>query len=867
MMNQNAGPRFRLRMHCPAGLSFHVFLVCIISSIGYLPGIDYFCKKYPGMKISYNWLKEYTGQLPLPDDLSVLLTSCGLEVEGTETCGVEPERLKGVVSGLVMEKIKHPNADKLSLTKVDTGTGSLLSVVCGAPNVEAGQKVLVATIGTRIIKPGGDFVIQKSKIRGEVSEGMICAEDELGLGTSHEGILVLDPDTPVGLPASDIFNATLDTVFEIGLTPNRSDAASHLGVARDVLAVMNSRDLGNRKVAWPDVSNFSCGDQDPEINIEIEDSVACPRYSGVTIGGIRVSDSPVWLKERLRAAGIRPLNNVVDITNFVMLETGQPLHAFDADCITGAKVIVKRAVRGQTFVTLDGVERKLDSDDLMICNASEPMCIAGVFGGEKSGVSASTTRVFLESACFQPSSIRKTSKLHGLKTDASFRFERGTDPEITVYALKRAALLMSEITGAKISSGLADVYPRVIPPVEIPFSIRRLNAIAGVNIPEEVLGNILTSLDIRFRKVNDENYHMILPLYRTDVEREIDVVEEVLRIYGYDHIPLPDTIRFPLISSASADEARLQNIVSDYLVYVGFHEILNNSITHSAYYRNLNTGNKPEELVTMLNPISGELDCMRMDLLMGGLESIAFNKNRRNHDLRFFEFGKAYALMNRGSADPRTRYSEHYRMAFLTTGFVNGESWTGSRPEAGFYYLKAMINNVMGRCGIFASTSGFAVAESPPFQGKMLEYRHDGKLLFRMGMVSSDILKAFDIRDQVFYADLDWEWFMELASKTRVSYSAVPRFPEVKRDLALLIPDHVTYAGIEMLAFRTEPFLLQKVTLFDVYKGENLGNGRKSYAVSFILQDTGATLTDSRIEHAMNRLIDAFRKELSAELR
>ncbi len=819
------------------------------------------------MKISYNWLKQYTGLDIAPDELSVILTNCGLEVEAMEHTGLDKSRLDGVVVGYVAECAKHPNADKLSLTKVDIGSGDPLSIVCGAPNVARGQKVLVATIGTKMITPKGEFTIQKTKLRGELSEGMICAEDELGLGDSHAGIMVLDEDAPVGTPAKDYLKGEEDYTYEIGLTPNRSDATSHIGVARDVLAVLNCKNKGKEKLIIPDVSSFKIDNQNLPVHVAVEDIAACPRYTGLTISGVCVKESPAWLQEKLKVIGLRPINNIVDITNFVLFETGQPLHAFDAAEIAGNTVIVKKLAAGTKFKTLDGVDRTLTADDLMICNKEEGMCIAGVFGGEKSGVTTSTKNIFLESAHFNPVSIRKTSKHHGLKTDASFRFERGADPNITVYAIKRAALLIKEIAGGEISSEIIDVYPEKIENRIFGFSLDQLNLIAGKNIEENVVLNILSSLEIEVINKNAAVLTLSVPPFKTDVTREIDVVEEILRIYDYNNIECSESLHASLSYAVKPDAEKMQNIISDYLTSNGFYEIMTNSLTKQEYYENNKSVFPPELLVRLVNPLSKELNVMRQTLLFGGLESVAFNKNHKNVNTFFYEFGNVYRYMPSNTGNPLDKYKENKQLALFASGNIINPGWYISEQPSDLYFIKSFALNIIRRLGADLSTLKMAENSTPDIFSSQLTYIHKGTIVCDLGRVNNSVLKLFDIKEDVYFAMLNWDYLVHGLEKQEIRYNEVSRFPEVKRDLALLIDKSVKYSEIEQIAYNTAPALIKKVELFDIYEGENIGKDKKSYAVSFILQDEEKTLTDPIIDETMNRLIEAYKQKLNATLR
>lgn len=819
------------------------------------------------MKISYNWLRQYTGLDIDPEELSLILTNCGLEVEAMERTGIDKSRLDGVVVGFVAEKVKHPNADKLSLTKVDVGAGPLLSIVCGAPNVAQGQKVLVATIGTKMITPKGEFVIQKTKLRGEISEGMICAEDELGLGESHAGIMVLDDQAPVGMAAKDFLNIEEDYTYEIGLTPNRSDATSHVGVARDVLAVINCQNNTEKKPIIPDISSFRPDNNNLPINVIIEDPGACPRYTGLTISGVQVNESPAWLQEKLKTIGLRPINNIVDITNYVLFETGQPLHAFDASCISGNTVVIKKLPQDTKFKTLDGVERALSADDLMICNREEGMCIAGVFGGEKSGVTSETKNVFLESAYFNPVSIRKTSKRHGLKTDASFRFERGADPNITVYAIKRAAMLIKEIAGGEISSEIVDVYPEKIENRVLDFSLAKLNLLAGKNIEKNTLINILNSLEIQITNCSGDMLTLSVPPYRTDVTREADIIEEILRIYGYNNIECSERVLSSLSYAPKPDAEKIQHVISDYLTANGFYEMMTNSLTKQDYYTNNNNIFSPDHLVQLLNPLSKELNVMRQTLLFNGLEAIAFNKNHKNNDTLFYEFGRVYFYNKNNSENHLEKYNEKKQLAIFASGNVVKPNWHSKEQPADLYFIKAMAMNVMRRMSIDINQLKTRENTTQDLFTSQITYYHNEEPVCDLGKINPAILKQMDIKDEVFFAVLEWDKLVFDLQKQGVKYVEVSHFPEVRRDLALLIDSTVKYSEIERIAFETDPSLIKKVELFDIYEGENIGSNKKSYAVSFILQDEEKTLTENRIEDTMNRLIEAYKNKLNATLR
>lgn len=817
------------------------------------------------MKISYNWLTDYisNGDFAKNDEAKAhvaakLLTDCGLEVESAELFESLKGGLKGVVIGEVMEKQKHPNADKLSLTKVNVGGDALLSIVCGAPNVEAGQKVAVALVGATLHPLSGEpFEIKKSKIRGELSEGMICAEDEIGLGASHAGIMVLDAAAQVGTPAADYFKVEKDIVFEIGLTPNRADAASHIGVARDLAAVVNSLNANpSATLKLPSVDDFKVDNTGLIIKVEVENKNDCIRYSGVSISGVEVKDSPEWLKNKLKSIGLKSINNVVDVTNFVLFETGQPLHAFNADKITGQKIIVKNLPAKTKFVTLDGVERELNGSELMICNSNEGMCMAGIFGGMHSGVSSQTTNIFLESACFHPGSIRKSSKQHGLKTDASFRFERGTDPDITVYALKRAALLLKEICGGKIASEIVDIYPQPVQPATVQYNFKSAARLSGIAINATVTKNILTDLGIQVAKENTEDFELIIPNYKVDVKREVDVVEEVLRIYGYNRIDLPAKMNMPLPQRDESTKEALVYSLSAFLVANGFNEMLSNSLTKESYA----TVEEKNTAVKIINPLSNELSIMRQSLLFSGLEAIQYNRNRKKSALRFFEFGKSYHKTSGG-------YSEPGHLSLFVTGSRYAESWVKQQPSAyDIYFMKSLLHNLLVNAGVQEKNISHRSIEQKNFSSA-LEIIVGNKVVATYGLLNGRLQKQFDITEAVFYADVLMDTLVSLTKSAKIVIAEVPKFPEVKRDLSMLIGKNISYADIEKLAFETERKLLKNVHLFDVYQGDKIDIGKTSYAISFILRDDEKTLQDKQIEGVMDRLMKTFEAKLGAQIR
>ncbi|MEI6060291.1 MAG: phenylalanine--tRNA ligase subunit beta [Bacteroidota bacterium] len=821
------------------------------------------------MKISYNWLKEYANVSLPAVEVARILTDCGLEIEAIDEYESVKGGLKGIVIGQVLSTQRHPNADKLTCCKVDVGEGKILDIVCGAPNVAAGQRVPVATIGAVLYKGDDSFAIKAGKLRGEPSDGMICAEDELGLGDSHAGIMVLAENAIVGSPAASYFGVESDTVFEVAITPNRADATSHIGVARDLVSAIMNRETQHEKVilSRPSVDHFKVDNDSLHINVSIENKEACPRYTGITISELQVKESPAWLRDRLKAVGLRPINNIVDITNYVLMETGQPLHAFDAAFVTGKQVIVKKMPAGTKFITLDEVERSLGSEDLMICNSTEPMCIAGVFGGLKSGVSESTTSIFLESAYFDGTHVRKTSKLHGLKTDASFRFERGADPNITVYALKRAAMLIKEIAGGTISSEIVDVYPSPIANFEVEVSYNRINTLIGKQIGKELVKSILTSLAIEILSENEEGLLLSIPPFKVDVTREADVVEEILRIYGYNNIELSDSLHSSLSYSRKPDPEKLQQKLADYLSNNGFNEILTNSLTSSSYYEKSEIFNF-DECVKILNPLSSELGVMRQTLLYNGLESISYNLNRRMPDLKFYEFGNVYSFVPAQSAsnDVTRKYVERGKLSVFITGSQQGESWYMPLRKTDYPFLKSLVFTTLRKTGIgLSKLTARDIDQRLYAEGEAFSINN--KPLLSMGRLNANILKQFDIKQDVFYAEVDWRTLLSEVKPDSVKFSEISRFPEVRRDLALLLDKAVKFVDIETLAYKNGKGILRSVNLFDVYEGEKIEAGKKSYAVGFTMQDDQKTLTDNDIEKLMKRLVEVFEKELGAVIR
>ncbi len=818
------------------------------------------------MKLSYNWLSQYIDLDVSPQELSPILTDIGLEVEGFERFQSVKGGLEGLVIGEVKTCERHPNADKLSVTTVDVG-GEILPIVCGAPNVAKGQKVVVAKVGTVLYDGENEFKIKKAKIRGEISEGMICAEDEIGLGTSHDGIMVLPQEVEPGTPANEFFNVEKDYVYEIGLTPNRADAASHIGSARDLVAGLN-RYFNTRKYSLrtPDVDGFKVDNTDLNIDVVVEDSEACPRYSGVTINNIKVGESPQWLKNRLNAIGVRPINNIVDITNFVLHETGQPLHAFDAAKISGNKVIVKKLEQDTPFVTLDEITRKLDADDLMICNEEEGMCIAGVFGGAESGITENSTSVFLESAYFDPKHIRKTSKRHVLQTDASFRFERGADPNITVYALKRAALLIKEIAGGEISSEIKDVYPNPIEKWEITVSYENIDRLAGNKIDREIIKEILTDLEMEILEETPKGLKLLTPTFKVDVTREVDVIEEILRIYGYNNIETDNKIHSSVSLRPKPDAEKIQNMISDYLTAQGFTEIMNNSLTASEIYEK-NKEFDEQRSVTLLNPLSKDLNILRQSLLFGGLEVIAYNQNRKQTDLKIFEFGKVY-LKNKNYKKEKgvKNYFEEKHLAIFDTGRLEPENWNASNSKVDFYHLKARVESIINKTGI--DRSQIKIEEhSDSNKSYSLQYVFNEKVLAEVFEISKSLLKTFDIKQPVFAAILNWDLLLKIIPVNPIQYEPVAKFPSVRRDLALVVDNNTTFETLKNIAFGTERKLLKSVGIFDIYEGDKIPEGKKSYALAFVLQDKQKTLTDKVIDKTMNKILKAFEEKAGASLR
>ncbi|GAB4507634.1 MAG: phenylalanine--tRNA ligase subunit beta [Allomuricauda sp.] len=803
------------------------------------------------MKISYNWLKQFLQIDWDAQKTGELLTDLGLEVEGITQFESVKGGLKGIVVGHVLTCEPHPNADRLKLTTVDIGQEAPVQIVCGAPNVAAGQKVPVATVGTTLYtKEGEAWVIKKGKIRGEVSQGMICAEDEIGLGESHDGIMVLNDELVPGTPCAKVFDIENDEVFEIGLTPNRADAMSHFGVARDLKAGLEQKEI-QKELVTPSVSNFSIDNRSLKVDVEVMESDLAPRYCGITINNLVVQDSPDWLKNRLKAIGLAPINNVVDVTNYVLHELGQPLHAFDASKIKGSKVEVKTLPSGTKFTTLDEVERELHEDDLMICDAEKPMCIAGVFGGLHSGVTEHTTSIFLESAYFDPVSIRKTAKRHGLNTDASFRFERGIDINLTKYALKRAALLIREIAGGYITSEIVDLFPKKPQERQVFLTFNKINSLIGQEIPRDTIKSILSSLEIRINNVTESGLGLTIPTYRVDVTREVDVIEEILRVYGYNNIDFKEKLNASIAKTSRFENYRIQDVVGNLLASKGFYEIMTNSLVG-------NTMSSEEDgAVQMLNPLSSDLSVLRTSMLHSGLQTVSYNHNRQKTDLKLFEFGKTYHKVD-------GTYQENQHLALFVSGDRTQSSWAVAPKKSEFFYLKGIVENVFERLGVRdLDTQPLGNADF----SEGISYTKNDTVLVSLGLVSRAALKQFDIKQEVFYADLNWDELLKLVSSQNVVFKEIPKFPEVTRDFALLLDESVSFQKVYDIAWKTERKLLKKVNLFDVFTGNNLPEGKKSYAVSFTLMDEKKTLTDKQIDKIMGKLLAQYQKELGAELR
>lgn len=810
------------------------------------------------MKISYNWLKQFLQINWEAEKTAELLTDLGLEVEGINPFESIKGGLKGIVVGHVLTCEKHSNADKLNIALVDIGLENPVQIVCGAANIAKGQKVPVATIGTKLYtKNGEEWTIKKGKIRGEESHGMICAEDEIGLGNSHEGILVLSNELKTGTPLSDIFEVENDSVFEIGLTPNRADAMSHLGVARDLKAGLKQKEL-QLELLTPSVSNFSVTNRSLKIDVNVIDSKLAPRYSGLTISNLTVQESPTWLKNRLKAIGLHPINNIVDITNYVLHELGQPLHAFDANKIKDQKIIVKTLAAGTKFKTLDGSEIQLHEGDLMICDPEKPLCIAGIYGGLNSGVTSETKSIFLESAYFDPITIRKTAKRHGLSTDASFRFERGIDINNVEYALKRAAVLIQQIAGGDISSDIMDIYPKKQLDHQVFLSYKKINALVGQQIPQDTIKSILASLEIKLNNATESGIGLTIPFYRVDVRREVDVIEEVLRIYGYNNITPKQKLTASIASSTNLENHKINRIIGDLLTAKGFYEIMTNSLSASAKQQLVHhSDSKEDQAITILNPLSTDLGVMRSSLLFSGFETILYNSNRKKQNLRLFEFGKSYHKM----ADT-IREDKH--LVLFITGNKGEDNWTIPSQKTSFFTLKATVEGILERLGI-ANTKESPIQTSIFSEG--IAVNTDNLEIVRLGLVKQQVVKAFDLKNEVFYADFNWDHILKLIQANNIVYKEISKFPEVKRDFALLLDQEVSFKEIHELAFETEKKYLKEVKLFDVYTGDKLPENKKSYAISFHLKSDANTLIEAQIDKIMSKFQEELAKKLGAELR
>ncbi len=816
------------------------------------------------MKISLNWLNEYLSKKISAEQAEEILTNVGLEVEGVEVFESIKGGLAGVVVGEVKEKSKHPDADRLSVTKVDIGSGELLQIVCGAPNVDAGQKVMVATVGTTLYPGGEKLEIKKSKIRGVESQGMICAEDEMGVGTSHDGIMILPADTKKGMQASHYFQVENDYSLELNITPNRCDATSHVGVARDVVAYQSLQDP-TAKLSYPPTPTLK-KETNELVELVVENVEACPRYSGIVVNHLKVGPSPQWLQNKLLAVGLRPINNVVDITNFVQFELGHPLHAFDLAKVDGGKIVVKNVPAQTPFITLDDIERKLNADDLMICSATKPMCIAGIFGGKESGVSGTTTSVFIESAYFNPVSIRKTAKSHGLHTDASFRFERGTDPNITITAVQRAAQLLVEIAGGKIASETLDVYPKKIENKTVTLSYTKVFSLLGIEIAKEKIKSILKAVGIEIEKEGSDELRLKIPAYKVDVTRDVDVIEEIIRIYGFNEIEIHPDLKAFFSGAGVKSHTVYRRKLTEQLIGNGFFEILTNSLLNSKYQEKLN-GEVPPTTVHVLNPISSELDILRNDFIYSGLEVVAHNLNHKSTSIKIFEFGKTYRYADKTGESFRDHYTEQNILGVWECGNVNREMWYGKDESADFYHIKGVVETTLEM---------LKVPHRSPAQVKHLFYKNafavsgfknEAAPLAVFGEVSSALLKIMDIKHPVYYAEFNWDLILQQIPANHPSFGQLPKYPSVRRDLALVLDKHIEYLSLKETSFKTEKQLLQEVNIFDVYEGKGIPEGKKSYALSFIFRDKNKTLTDADIDKCMQKLIDQFKNEFNAEIR
>lgn len=820
------------------------------------------------MNISYNWLKEYVDFSWSPDELAKILTSAGLEVEGVEKVESIKGGLEGLVIGEVLTCEKHTNSDHLHVTDVNVGQGEPLHIVCGAPNVAAGQKVVVATVGSILYNGDEEFEIKKAKIRGEPSFGMICSETEIGVGNNSDGIIVLPGNAQVGMLAKDYYKVEEDYILEIDITPNRADACSHYGVARDILAclIQQGEQAEIRKFS---VDQFKVENTDLDIPVVVENKEACPCYAGITMKGVTVKESPDWLKNKLNFIGLRPINNVVDVTNYILHAYGQPLHCFDADKIAGNKIIVKTLAENTPFTTLDGVERKLSAKDLMICSESEPLCIAGVFGGENSGATEETTNIFIESAYFHPTWVRKTARFHGLNTDASFRFERGIDPNNVIYCLKLATIMIQELAGGTVSSEIKEVTSGDFSDFKVVLNLEKMNALIGQIIPLETVKRILISLEIKIESETETELNLSVPPYRVDVRRDVDVIEDILRIYGYNQIEVGLTLQSSLTPKSASDASKkIQNLISEQLVGSGFNEIMNNSLTRSALYDSLESYPK-ERLVHLLNPLSADLNCMRQTLLFGGLASLSHNVHRKNSSLKFFEFGNCYyyTVENKTEDVALSPYSEDFHLGLWVTGKRVANSWAHPDEDSSFFELKAYVENIFARLGLIEGEWKVQAFNSDIYATALQFLSRGDKVLATLGIVSKKIAATFDLENEVYFADIDWKALLHATRKVKVEYTELSKYPAVKRDLALLVDSSVSFEEIKQLAYNTERKLLKEVSLFDVYEGKNLEAGKKSYAVSFLLQDETKTLNDKAIEKVMSRLINVYQKQLNASLR
>lgn len=819
------------------------------------------------MNISYNWLKEYIDFDLTPEQLSDALTSVGLETGGVEEVQTIKGGLEGLITAKVLTCVEHPNSDHLHITTVDVGQESPVQIVCGAANIAAGQHVIVAQVGTILYSGEESFTIKKSKIRGEESLGMICAEDEIGIGTSYDGIIVLPEGSPIGMPAKEYYNVKSDYLLEVDITPNRIDATSHFGVARDLAAYLKQNNKAS-KLRRPSIDSFKIDEPNGEIKIEVENPDACPRYAGLTIKGVTVKESPEWLKDKLTIIGLRPINNIVDVTNYVLHELGHPLHAFDAKAITGGVVHVKTLPEGTKFVTLDGIERTLSDKDLMICNDAEGMCIGGVFGGEKSGVTEATTDVFLECAYFNPTSVRKTARRHGLNTDSSFRFERGVDPNDTIEVLKHAALLIKELAGGKFVGEIQDFYPSKIEKPIVELSYEKVNTLIGKNIDSDTIKSILSSLEIDITNENDELLTLTIPTYRVDVLRDVDVIEDILRIYGYNNIEINDALKSNLSYQTPTDKSYdLQNLISEQLTGTGFYEILNNSLTKESYYLDLPTYSDAR-CVRLLNPLSNDLSVMRQTLLFGGLESIAYNRNRKHPDLALYEFGNCYFFDEnlKDSEKPLKEYSEEFHLGLWMSGNTIDNTWTGKAEKVTVYHLKGQVENILLRLGLTENDYQYEQFSNDIYSAG-LTIKTRNRTLGTLGVVNKKLLKQTDINAEVYFAELNWGNLMKETKKHSVTFKEISKFPSVSRDLALLLDKNILFDQIEKIANKAEKKLLKSISLFDVYEGKNLPIGKKSYAVNFILQDDEKTLTDKQIDAIMQKIQKTLEQELGAQLR